>query len=303
MRFEVSYASGTTHEVELSASLAVLGRDPGCDIVLNDTKCSRRHATIEDGPEGLLLRDTGSANGIHVNGKRVQSAPLRPGDSIRLGDVTLTLLPEVGETVVVAPFDLDLHAEPAPPPPARPAAPARPVSAPPGPEAPRADARRRTVRDLPAASAPPPSARPLTVSVLAGLWALFVPTAIALTLLGVGRLGGGWLGWTVGAVASIVLAGLGTTMAFGLLARAPWARHLQIATACLGLLLCPFSLASATVLLYMARPEVKDCFDPTAGRSATPAGAEPTFALSLVAMLVLGLALTAIAALLLRPLA
>ena len=71
MRFEVSYSSGTTHEVTLAGSLVVLGRDPGCDIVLNDTKCSRRHAVVEDTPDGLVIRDSGSANGVYVNERRV----------------------------------------------------------------------------------------------------------------------------------------------------------------------------------------------------------------------------------------
>src|SRR5512141_229391 len=115
MRFEVSYRSGTTHEVDLAAVVAVLGRAPNCDIVLNDTKCSRRHATVEDGPDGLVIHDAGSANGTYVNGRRVDHCPLRPGDTVRMGDVSLKLLAEIGETVVVAPDDLELApAAPAP---------------------------------------------------------------------------------------------------------------------------------------------------------------------------------------------
>jgi predicted component of type VI protein secretion system len=103
MRFEISYQGGTTHEVELPGHLCVVGRDPGCDIVLNDAKCSRRHAVIEETPEGVTVRDSGSANGIYVNGKKVESSPLRPGDTLRMGEVKLRLLPEIGETVIVGP--------------------------------------------------------------------------------------------------------------------------------------------------------------------------------------------------------
>jgi hypothetical protein len=90
-------------------------------------------------------------------------------------------------------------------------------------------------------------------------------------------------------------------MALGLHALAPWARHLQIATAAIGLLACPFTLASATVLLYTTRPEVKAAFEGN-GRAATRAGTgagDATFALSIVGMLVLGLALAAVAVLVL----
>jgi hypothetical protein len=63
MRFEISYRGGTTHEVELPGSVAVLGRDPECDVVLNDTKCSRRHAVVEDGPEGSSCATPGAPTG------------------------------------------------------------------------------------------------------------------------------------------------------------------------------------------------------------------------------------------------
>ena len=84
-------------------------------------------------------------------------------------------------------------------------------------------------------------------------------------------------------------------MALGLRALAPWARHLQIATAAVGLLACPFTLAAATVLLYMTRPEVKAAFEGAPGGAPGTDSAEPTFAISIVGLLLLGLALTAIA--------
>jgi len=310
MRFQISYHGGTTHEVELPGSVCVVGRDPGCDIVLNDSKCSRRHAVIEDGPAGLSIRDAGSANGIFVNGRRVERAPLKPGDNVKLGEVQLRLLPEIGETVVVAPEGLELETadrgpselgdsqpgpEPAalrlPTPPPASAHPRRPTT----PRAPAAPVPR-PVRRVPQALG-----RPATVSLLAGLWALFVPLAIAGTLVGAARLQAGWLGWLGAGLLAAVAAGLGTSMALGLRALAPWARHLQIASAAVALLVCPFTLAAATVLLYMARPEVKGAFEGTtpALGGPTPESAEPTFALSLVGLLLLGLALTAIAVLVL----
>ena len=295
MRFEISYQAGPPHVVELSGSVAVFGRDPGCDVVLNDGKCSRRHATVEDLPEGLVVRDAGSANGTFVNGKRVERARLRPGDTIRLGDARLTLLADVGETLVVAPEDLELRTSadvPGPPTAAPASTPAR-EAAPPRVDAPRpppADGRRITA--VPAEAA----RRPATVTVLVALWVLFVPLSIAAALLAASRLGGSPLAWGLAALASLTLAGLGTVMALGLRALAPWARHLQVVIAGLGLLACPFTLASATVLLYLTRAEVKAVFG---GRGLRPregnGTGEATFALSLLAMLLLGLALTAIA--------
>jgi type II secretory pathway pseudopilin PulG len=146
MRFEVRYPTGAQHEVELSGTLAVMGRDPSSDLVLNDPKCSRRHAVVEAGPDGMAIRDAGSANGIYVNGKKVDRAKLADGDEIRLGDVVVRVLPEdVPGTLVMAPEDLDEMGATRPP---RPAAKTTPSVAPPAPQPP------------PKAPAPPPPQPP-----------------------------------------------------------------------------------------------------------------------------------------------
>jgi uncharacterized membrane protein len=324
MRLEISYQGGTTHEVDLPGPLCVVGRDPTCDVVLNDAKCSRRHAIVEETAHGIVIRDSGSANGIYVNGKKVESSPLRPGDTVRLGEVKLRLLPEIGETVIVAPEGMNFDAPgptelggdtaersaagapsppapppaAAPPPPVQAAASPRPPPAAPVPARPAARARSTAERE-PRTMIPARLVRPATVTLLAALWALFVPLAVAGVLLGAARASASMVGWIAAGVLAVVLAGLGTAMALGLRALAPWARHLQIATAAVGLLVCPFTLAAATVLLYMTRPEVKGAFEGTGTVRVGADSAEPTFALSLVGMLVLGFALLAIAVLVL----
>jgi hypothetical protein len=309
MRFEVFYATGTRHEVELPGSVVVIGRDPGCDLVLNDARCSRRHAVVEEGPGGLVIRDAGSANGIEVNGRKVERAPLRSGDTVRLGDVRLKVLAGVDATVVVGPEGLDFATGVAvggpvvEPPFVEPAA-----AEPPGAEPPAAASVAVTLPTserataLNAAAARPRLARrgsrPLTVTVLVVLWlatALAAPTAGLLVAVrgDLGRIE------AAGLVAVAFLVGAASVvMAAGLRALAPWARHLQIAIAALGLFACPFSLASVTVLLYLLRPEVKQGFeerDPNQ-RSAGAGPAEATFALSLLGMLALGLLATAVLA-------
>lgn len=107
MKFEVRYPTGTPHEVTLQGTVAVLGRDPSCDLVLNDPRCSRRHAVVEAGPQGLSIRDTGSANGVVVNGEKVERATLKPGDEVRLGEILLRVLPEeMPGTVMMGPEDM-----------------------------------------------------------------------------------------------------------------------------------------------------------------------------------------------------
>jgi hypothetical protein len=60
----------------------VIGKGSECDLVLNEPSMSRRHAMIENTPDGLFLRDLGSANGTYVNGTSVRDTVLKPGDQL-----------------------------------------------------------------------------------------------------------------------------------------------------------------------------------------------------------------------------
>lgn len=63
-----------------------LGREAGNAITLADNQLSRRHARFDASPGGLTVTDLGSANGVYVNGQRVNgSAVLRPGDTVGAG--------------------------------------------------------------------------------------------------------------------------------------------------------------------------------------------------------------------------
>ena len=62
-----------------------LGRDPHCDIFLNDVTVSRKHASVRIDGGMATVRDTGSLNGTYVNGVRVDSAPLDNGDTVQIG--------------------------------------------------------------------------------------------------------------------------------------------------------------------------------------------------------------------------
>lgn len=62
-----------------------IGRNPQCDIFLNDMTVSRAHATIEPSAEGYVVRDHNSFNGLWVNNRFVEEATLRPGDMLQVG--------------------------------------------------------------------------------------------------------------------------------------------------------------------------------------------------------------------------
>ena len=104
----------------------------------------------------------------------------------------------------------------------------------------------------------------------------------------------------VAAVGGGVLALLSVVMAFGLWTLKPWARFLQIGIAAIGILACPMTLASATVLVYMLRKPTALWF---AGRdrgrfsredaAALDPSAEAIFSLTVLAMVALGVLLSA----------
>ncbi|MDX1503892.1 MAG: FHA domain-containing protein [Thermoanaerobaculia bacterium] len=54
----------------------LLGRDPSCDVVLDDLRVSRRHARLVVTEDGGELRDLGSKNGVSINGHTVARGAL-----------------------------------------------------------------------------------------------------------------------------------------------------------------------------------------------------------------------------------
>jgi hypothetical protein len=67
-------------------SLAV-GRDPGCELVLDDPKVSKRHARLSWDGEGWLLEDLGSKNGTSLNGAPAAGQRLAGADWVSFGGV------------------------------------------------------------------------------------------------------------------------------------------------------------------------------------------------------------------------
>jgi pSer/pThr/pTyr-binding forkhead associated (FHA) protein len=79
-----------------SGTLSV-GRDPACDIFLNDVTVSREHAMLHTAGGAVTVEDTGSLNGTYVNGVLVDSATLRNGDALQVGRFQMVFLAGGGE--------------------------------------------------------------------------------------------------------------------------------------------------------------------------------------------------------------
>ncbi|MCH9034117.1 MAG: SpoIIE family protein phosphatase [Planctomycetes bacterium] len=71
----------------------VVGRAPGCQIVLDDDTISREHIRIDMEPDGRFrVRDMGSRNRSFVNGELATETLLVAGDILRIGDRVLEFL-------------------------------------------------------------------------------------------------------------------------------------------------------------------------------------------------------------------
>lgn len=75
----------------------VIGRDPGCTLVLADPRASRRHVQIVVA-DALRFRDLASSNGTLLNGRRVDAGRLGCGDVLTLGDSEVVVEADAGGT-------------------------------------------------------------------------------------------------------------------------------------------------------------------------------------------------------------
>jgi hypothetical protein len=85
-------APGTSAETTYSLikPVTVVGRGEASDLRLADPGASRRHAELHRDQDRVTLVDLGSTNGTHVNGRRVDRATLDDGDTVVIGETTLT---------------------------------------------------------------------------------------------------------------------------------------------------------------------------------------------------------------------
>lgn len=82
-RFDLTGVDGSNGHAEIT-----LGRDEGCDIVIDDDKASRRHARVRPTEKGWIVEDLRSTNGTRINGFRTVAQLLGDGDHLTVGATT-----------------------------------------------------------------------------------------------------------------------------------------------------------------------------------------------------------------------
>lgn len=77
--------------IALEADETLIGRGGAADVLLPDEGVSREHALLlfDAATSAWTLEDLQSTNGTRVNGKRVRSAVLQPGDEVQVGSTRI----------------------------------------------------------------------------------------------------------------------------------------------------------------------------------------------------------------------
>jgi hypothetical protein len=78
-------------DIPVDREILVVGRHPQCDARIDSIRVSRRHCCMTQKNGEVTVRDLGSTNGIRINGQRVESGRLRPGDELSIAHIRYRL--------------------------------------------------------------------------------------------------------------------------------------------------------------------------------------------------------------------
>jgi pSer/pThr/pTyr-binding forkhead associated (FHA) protein len=89
----VSYADGTSDEIELNQRTLFIGRASSFGKFEQDVEISRKHLLVKINDTGeVFIEDQGSTNGSFLNGKRITGMHLvRPKDEVKVGSSVLKI--------------------------------------------------------------------------------------------------------------------------------------------------------------------------------------------------------------------
>ncbi|HEU4418281.1 MAG TPA: FHA domain-containing serine/threonine-protein kinase [Planctomycetota bacterium] len=88
-KVSVSAGAETQHFGLVQGHRLILGRDAGCDLVIDEASVSRRHCSLLLHGDILVVTDLHSAYGLVRDGARTMQCDLRVGERVRLGRAEL----------------------------------------------------------------------------------------------------------------------------------------------------------------------------------------------------------------------
>jgi len=100
----VLFKKNDSHKTfSLPSNVTVIGRRHDCDLWVPLASVSKRHCQLNCSDGVLRIRDLGSRNGTFLNGKAVDEAVIKAGDSIKVGPLVFVLqIDGQPETIVQA---------------------------------------------------------------------------------------------------------------------------------------------------------------------------------------------------------
>src|SRR5207237_4175939 len=87
--FIVKGPNGVEKAFPMRSLTVTIGRSDQCDIAVKDSSMSGKHAEISKINGEIRVKDLGSANGIWLNGERVDDVELFDGDVLRCGQTSI----------------------------------------------------------------------------------------------------------------------------------------------------------------------------------------------------------------------
>jgi hypothetical protein len=85
-KIHLTTTDGTSLEFEITERVS-FGRAEGNDAVIPDGSVSSNHGEFAPHGDGIEITDKGSTNGTFINGERIQTGVINPGDAFKLGSV------------------------------------------------------------------------------------------------------------------------------------------------------------------------------------------------------------------------
>lgn len=89
-RLTLNFAGKPVRKYNFDQEMVCIGRDPDCEILIDNIGVSRRHATIEKANGEYILTDLKSHNGTFVRGQRIYHHQLGEGDEFFIGKYSLS---------------------------------------------------------------------------------------------------------------------------------------------------------------------------------------------------------------------
>lgn len=110
MVLHIQHANGSQTTIPLKMGTLTLGRDPACDLTLDDALVSGFHCDLEIDASGAFVIDRQSRNRSYINGSPITSGRLSFGDSLVVGRTRLTICKDIPEPWQKSSTTIPVHA-------------------------------------------------------------------------------------------------------------------------------------------------------------------------------------------------